>query len=483
MVTKTTLVWFRRDLRLSDNLALQAALKNSSHVLPVYIWSPKEEAPWEPGAASRWWLHNSLRQLSIDLEKKSSFLIIRSGTALEELLRVLKETKADAVYWNRLYEPSLIKRDKLIASKLEELGYQVKSFPGAMLMDPWEIKNSSGKPFRVFTPFWKKIQIEYKHQKPLSVPKKIPSTGFDLNSLKLSKLNLLPKVAWDSEFYQIWRPGETETRKRLKNFVRTQLHLYNELRDRPDHCANSLMAASLHFGEITPRQIWHEVIKEVKNDKTTYKKIAPFLRQLAWRDFSSQLLFNFPYSDLNPFRKEFKKFPWRRNNKSLLSWQKGQTGYPLVDAGMRQLWRTGVMHNRVRMLVASFLVKHLLIPWQEGARWFWDTLVDADLANNTMGWQWTAGCGADAAPYFRVFNPIIQGEKFDPDGKYVRKWIPELQNVPNKWIHRPWEAPENILSQANVNIGIDYPEPIIDHTEGRNRALEAYENFRDLSNS
>lgn len=425
-------------------------------------------------------MHHSLNHLENQLKEKGSYLCLRSGDSLSELEKLIKEQKVSAVYWNRLYDPASIKHDTKIKKELKESGLEVKTFSGNMLMEPWSIKNTSDKPYQVFTPFWKKLKSTYKPERPLSKPSKISSNKNRPKSLKLEELGLLPAINWDREFYKKWKPGEENAKKSALKFIKNEINSYDELRDFPNKDATSLLAAPLHFGEISPKQIWHYVNLEIDKGGTNPEKAQAFLRQIAWREFSYQLLYHFPKTTLHPLKEEFKKFPWKKNKKNLTAWQKGLTGYPIVDAGMRQLWSTGTMHNRVRMVVASFLVKHLLIPWQEGAKWFWDTLVDADLANNTMGWQWVAGCGADAAPYFRVFNPILQGEKFDPDGDYVKTWIPELKDIPKKWIHKPWEADKEDLKKSGVTLGKNYPYPIIDHPDGRDQALDAYEEFKKI---
>ena len=429
------LVWFRRDLRLADNPALDAAIQTGSPILPVFIWAPEEEAPWSPGAASRWWLHHSLEQLADSLLRRGSQLIIRRGPSRETLLSLAAESGARAIYWNRLYEPAVIARDRELKKLLRDRGFVAESFRGSLLFEPGTILNSSGHPFVVFTAFWKACLKASPPAAPADAPRRIPSPSKGPESLVPSDLGLLPSIDWAGGLREAWRPGEAGALSRMSAFLGAVLDAYPEERDRPDHAGTSSLSPHLHFGEISPRQVWHAAKSEA------------YLRQLLWREFAHHLLFHFPQTPREPLRPEFRAFPWRVDEAGLRAWTRGETGCPLVDAGMRELWHTGWMHNRVRMVAASFLVKHLLIPWQEGAAWFWDTLVDADLANNTLGWQWVAGCGADAAPYFRIFNPKLQAGKFDPNGDYIRRWIPP---------------------------GSPYPKPIVEHEAARKRALEAY---------
>jgi deoxyribodipyrimidine photo-lyase len=433
-----SIVWFRLDLRLTDNLALEAAVKRGLPVIPVFIWAPEEEEKWQPGAASRWWLHQSLKALDGALRKIGSRLIIRRGPSLNALRALMKETGADIVFWNRRYEPALVGRDATIKSAL-----RAENFNSALLWEPGEVMNSSGKPYRVFTPFWRACVTRGVTGASVGAPRKLMGPTKWPKSLPWDELKLEPKVDWAKVMHATWQPGEAGARVRLKKFRAKAIGNYNSDHNRPDVVGTSRLSPHLHFGEIGPRQVWQAVHDYPSASAEGY------LRQLVWREFAHHLLFHFPHTTDKPLRLEFAKFPWRKDGKGLRAWQRGQTGFPIVDAGMRELWATGWMHNRVRMIVASFLVKDLLIPWQEGARWFWDTLVDADLANNTLGWQWVAGCGADAAPFFRIFNPQGQAEKFDLDGEYVKWWVPEVGTK-------------------------DYPRPIVDHAKARERALEAF---------
>ncbi len=469
----TSLVWFRIDLRLADNPALQAAVKRGA-VVPVFIHAPEEAAPWSPGGASNWWLHQSLQSLDKSLRGLGSRLIFRRGPTLETLRALLKETGATAVFWNRRYEPAMIARDKEIKASLRAEGVEAESFNAALLHEPWTIQNQSGKPFQVFTPYWKHCLAKPDPAEPLPAPRKLVAPDHWPKSLELGELELEPKIKWAEGMRAAWEPGEAGARTQLKKFLAAAFANYTNDRNRPDFTGTSRLSPHLHFGEISPCQIWHAVRQHGEAKGMSTWRSSQFLAEVGWREFAHHLLYHFPHTPSEPLRADFKKFPWRKDAAFLKAWQKARTGYPIVDAGMRELWTTGWMHNRVRMIVASFLVKDLLLSWTEGARWFWDTLVDADLAQNTSGWQWTSGCGADAAPYFRVFNPISQGEKFDPQGDYVRKWCPELGKLPNNWLHQPWQAPPDILARAGVVLGRDYPEPIVSHAIAREVALEAF---------
>jgi len=476
--------WFRIDLRLADNPALHAAIRHGGAVIPVFIHAPDEEAPWQPGGASNWWLHQSLSQLDKQLRAKGSRLIIRSGPALTTLRALAKETGATAIFWNRRYEPAVIARDAKVKELLRADGLKVESFNGALLREPWAVKNKSGLPFQVFTPFWKHCLAQDDPLEPLSAPKTVLAPKKWPGSLEMEELGLMPKIDWAAGMREAWEPGEAGAMKNLERFLAKVLEGYGESRNRPDLQGTSRLSPHLHFGEISPRQVWHAVATfaaKYQSLKSAWRN-SQFLTEIGWREFSHHLLFHFPQTPEEPLRRDFKKFPWRTDEKLSHAWQKGLTGYPIVDAGMRELWTTGWMHNRVRMIVASFLVKDLLLPWQSGARWFWDTLVDADLAQNTGGWQWTAGCGADAAPYFRVFNPTTQGEKFDPNGDYVRRWCPELAKLPAEYIHQPNTAPKEILRAASVELGRNYPKPIVDHRAAREAALAAFAEIRQGNN-
>lgn len=441
------IVWFRRDLRLNDNPALIAAAELKVPIVPLFIWSPQEEAPWAPGAATKWWLHFSLESLQKSLEDSGLKLIIKSGSSLEVLEQTIKETKADYVFWNRLYEPAIRSRDEKIKTSLKTNGIDVRSFNSHLLYEPWRLETAQGNPFQVFTPFYKaseKISVE----EPQAAPKKMMRADKPVSTLTIENLSLLPKINWDKTMRNTWTPGELQAEKSLKYFLQTKSSDYQTQRDFPSVEGTSKLSPHLHFGEIGPRQIWHSALKEKKTDF--------YRREIVWREFAHHILFHFPQTQDQPLRKNFEKFPWRNEDKILSAWQRGETGIPIVDAGMKELWQTGWMHNRVRMIVASFLTKHLLHSWLDGAKWFWETLVDADLANNSLGWQWAGGCGADAAPYFRVFNPDLQAEKFDSAKVYIKRWNPDFDKP-------------------------HYPRPIIDLKEGRERALAAFDKIKTPS--
>lgn len=476
-----SIVWFRQDLRLSDNPALLAAVRRGGPVIPVFIWAPEEEGAWPPGAASRWWLHQSLNQLGASLRQFGSRLIIRHGPTIDAIRDLLKTTGANTVFWNRRYEPAAIKRDSRVKASLQKDGWTAESFNGSLLFEPWTIRTQLDQPYQVFTPFWKACMTQQPPEAPengptrVEVPRRWPTT------LKQAELGLEPKIDWARGLRASWCPGEGGANKLLARFLDEGLGGYADGRNRPDQPSTSRLSAHLHFGEISVRQVWHAIHERLHGRRKSQAAngVRVFASELGWREFAHHLLYHFPQTPEQPLREQFARFPWQPDGDHLRAWQRGRTGYPIVDAGMRELWHTGWMHNRVRMIVASFLVKDLLIPWQEGARWFWDTLVDADLANNTLGWQWSAGCGADAAPYFRIFNPVSQGEKFDPDGIYVRRWIPELERLPNRWIHQPWKAPGRDLTDAGIGTGSTHGRPIVDHHEARSRALNALQKSKE----
>ena len=487
-MSSIALVWLRRDLRLTDHPALHHAAQHHAQVLPVYVHAPDEEAPWVPGGASRWWLHHSLQSLSDSLHSLGSRLIIRRGDSLNVLRQIIEETGASAVYWNRLYEPQAIARDARIKSALRTDGLTVASFNGTLLFEPWEVKTGAGDPYRVYSPLFRALEARFDTLRPpLPAPASLSGSPHSPASLPLEALALLPQPDWAKTFGAHWQPGESAALQRLEAFAEQGLAHYHARRDLPAEThAVSGLSPHLHFGELSPHQALTRA-RQAQAELTgsgAHASIQQFIKELCWREFSHQLLYHFPHTPEAPLYPRFNRVAWREPNDyagDLRAWQQGRTGIPMVDAGMRQLWQTGSMHNRVRMIAASLLSKNLLIPWQEGARWFWDTLVDASLPQNTMGWQWVAGCGADAAPYFRVFNPVLQGEKFDPKGQYVRHWVPELAGLPDRFVHRPWEATPTLLREAGLALDSVYRQPIVDLKQSRDRALAAYATVKEHS--
>ena len=461
------IVWFRQDLRLCDNPAFSAACRHHDFIIPIYIM---DEVTSRLGGAQRWWLHHSLVSLDKGLKKIGLNLCRRQGKALDILEQLVQDYQIEAIYWNRCYEPFAIERDTLIKKFFQTCGVRIVSTNGSLIHEPWQITNTTGNFFKVFTPFWRAClkQMDIPEQYKIS---RTPKT-LEAKSESLASWKLLPaKPNWAEAFGHYWQPGEEGACIKLATFIDIHLRGYSTSRDEPAKDTTSKLSPHLHFGEISPWQVWR-AIETVKSDHDCdLKSVERFLSEIGWREFSYHLLYHAPTLPNTNFKSAFDIFPWKNDDIFLKRWQEGRTGYPIVDAGMRELWQTGYMHNRVRMIVASFLTKDLLIDWRLGASWFLDTLVDADLASNSAGWQWVAGCGADAAPYFRIFNPVLQGEKFDPDGVYVKQWVPELISVPVQWIHKPWMAPQDKLGLC---LGKDYPEPIIDHLEARKKALLYY---------
>lgn len=464
------IVWFRKDLRLSDNLALLAAVDHGGPVIPVYI---REKSCGPLGGAQEWWLHHSLASLSAALEKIGGRLLLLSGGAEKTLRQLISETGAGAVFWNRRYDPAGMATDKTLKQKLRDDGLTVRSFSGQLLHEPSRLQTKSGGPYRVYTPFWRTLEGGEEPHAPVNAPEKLKAPKTWPKSENLDGWKLLPvKPDWAKHFRDIWAPGEDGGREKLDDFIDSALKGYEEGRDFPAKDATSMLSAHLALGEISPAAVWHAT--KGLSRHIASNDISCFRKEIVWREFCYHLLFHFPELDEKNWNDSFDAFRWRDDEKSFRAWTCGMTGYPIVDAGMRQLWKHGTMHNRVRMIVASFLIKHLLIDWRKGERWFRDTLVDADPASNAANWQWVAGSGADASPFFRIFNPILQGEKFDGDGDYVRRFVPELGKLERKYIHKPFEAPKEVLKKAGITLGETYPEPIVDHGKARERALAAY---------
>ena len=469
MELKLGIHWFRQDLRLTHNPSIEALSNKVDEIIPIFIFDPKQRI----GSVSKLWLEQSLKKLSEALEKKNGKLNIFIGNPYDVIKSLVLENSFNCFYWNRLYDPYSINRDKKIKSSLISSKIDCETFNGYLLNEPWNIKNKSGTFFKVFTPYWRYCNEITRNR---TFDKKNNKAKFLntllTNSKNIKDLRLTDKnMKWINKIYENWMPGEKNAQDQLKNFITNKLNNYSTGRDRPDQNFTSKLSPHLHFGEISPVQIYKDISSSKKISDQNKSK---YLAEIGWRDFSYNLLYHYPYMTIDPIQEKFKNFPWLKDNKNLKKWQKGLTGIPIVDAGMRQLYKTGWMHNRVRMIVGSFLTKNLLLHWNNGEEWFFDTLVDADIGSNSAGWQWISGCGADASPYFRIFNPILQGQKFDPKGDYVKKYIPELNNVIDKYIHNPWEMSKECQNICGCKIGKDYPEPIVDLKETRNRALSAF---------
>ncbi|WP_293868062.1 deoxyribodipyrimidine photo-lyase [uncultured Alsobacter sp.] len=480
-MSSPVLLWFRDDLRLADNPALEAALASGQPVVGLYILDEESPDLRPLGGAARWWLHHALADLAAALERRGTRLLLRRGAATEVVGSLLGEMSFSAVLWNRRYEAAAITVDTAVKTMVRAAGLRADSFNASLLYEPWAVRSKAGDPMKVFSPFWRAALASGEPPSPVASAASraplAPAGHFDaLASLPLVALGLLPATPdWAGGLRETWRPGEDGAQERLAAFLDDELKGYADGRDRPDMPSTSRLSPWLRFGNIGPRQIWHAAASAVEQGAASHRDLAKFHAELGWREFSYHLLHAFPDLARSNFQAKFDAFPWRDDPPALAAWQRGRTGYPLVDAGLRQLWHTGWMHNRVRMVVASFLIKHLLLDWRSGEEWFWDTLVDADPASNAASWQWVAGSGADAAPYYRIFNPILQGEKFDPQGDYVRRWVPELAGMPADVIHQPWSASPARLSAAGVRLGETYPRPIVDHDAARNRALAALE--------
>jgi deoxyribodipyrimidine photo-lyase len=477
------IVWLRDNLRLADNRTLSAAVETGQPVLAIYIYDDASPGLRPLGGASRWWLHHSLVALGRDLDEAGAALTILRGAAGTIVPELAQQIGATAVFWSRRYGGAERALDTQIKTSLGELGIGAQSCNDFLLVEPWEITTRSGDAFKVFTPFWRALRERGDPAPPLPRPRKLAGARVEstasLGVATLEKLDLLPtRPDWAGGLRETWMPGEEGARARLTQLIRSGLDGYADKRDRPDLVGTSRLSPHLHFGEIGIREVWHRVARAAADGKVAQADAQKFLSELAWREFSNHLLFHNPDLATRNFQPRFDAFPWVSDRRRVRAWQRGQTGYPIVDAGMRELWHTGWMHNRVRMIAASFLIKHLLTDWRTGEAWFWDTLVDADAANNAASWQWVAGSGADAAPYFRIFNPVLQGRKFDPDGDYVRRWVPEIAGLPAAYIHAPWDAPQSVLATAKLELGRDYPEPIVELDEGRARALAAFETIK-----
>ncbi|MFS8063204.1 MAG: cryptochrome/photolyase family protein [Luteimonas sp.] len=463
------IVWFRNDLRLADNPALQAALRAGLAPIPVYIHAPEEEGDWRPGAASNTWRARSLGALDADLRRIGSRLNVLPGPTLATLETIIAATAAEAVFWNRRYEPAIEARDATIKRALRGRGLRVESHNGSLLFEPWQVETKTGDPYRVFTPFWRTALSQWRLPATFPAPDALPAVAELPGAVSIESLGLAPRLPWDSGFWQTWVPGEQGAHQALRRFREQALQHYALARDRPDQIGTSRLSPHLHFGEVSVWQAVRAIDEVASVDRDT------FVRELGWREFAHHVMHHFPETPERNFNPRFDDFPWASvPTADLEAWQRGFTGIPIVDAGMRELWHRGWMHNRVRMIVASFLTKNLRAHWQHGARWFWDTLVDADLASNSLGWQWVAGTGVDAAPFVRVFNPVLQARKFDPSGAYIAHWVPELRGLPVELRHEPWLQPELIRRHA-----AGYPQrPIVELSTSRQAALAAFAQMR-----
>ena len=474
---RPVVVWVRNDVRFHDNPAIYEAVSLGQPVILLYIFDTDPRAPSCGGSASRVWLEQSLEDFGPRAMQRGYGWVIREGSSCEVLKAVLRESEATHLFWNRRYEPLAASVDAEIQEVLELEGVSVRAFRGNLLIEPDQLLNKKGKPFQVFTPYWQ--AFEEARPDTSEAPEGCPECpcSIRLSSLTPKELSLSPKhLQWPHQILSEWHVGEVHALEALDQFCRNGLHEYAIKRDYPAAHSTSLLSPYLHFGEVSPRRVWNTILDWARHyaEQTTIAQADAFLRQLGWREFTHSVLHNVPSLVEQPVREEFRRIAWRTDMQELHAWHYGKTGIPIVDAGMRQLWLSGWMHNRVRMITASFLVKHLLHSWKEGMAWFEDTLLDADLANNTFGWQWVTGCGVDPAPFFRIFNPIIQGQRFDPEGAYVRQYVPELCLVPQEFIHHPWDASEEDLSSWNVHLGVNYPKPIVGISEGRDRAMKAF---------
>jgi len=495
---QTTLYWFRRDLRLGDNPALMEAVararEGGGDLLPAFVWEPRERRRWAPGGAARWWLWRSLAALDGELRRRGSRLALGQGDPTVALPELARAAGAGTVVWATGLEPDELADDDAVAAALAGAGVEAVVAPSAdLLFDQAAISTREGRPYTVFTPYWRACLSRPEPTAPLAAPEALPTAPSAPAGLALKELEAEARRAWAAGFAEAWQPGEAGAQLSLARLVHGPLAAYAQDRDRPDLTSTSRLSPHLHWGELSAHQVWQAVAGELAEagldleaavgPPTWGDEQAPglrrsagaFLRQLGWREFGHHLLRHFPLTPERPLRERYAGVPWRDDPAALEAWRRGRTGYPLVDAGMRELWASGWVHDRARLVAASFLVKHLLLPWRSGEEWFWETLVDADLANNALGWQWVAGCGADAAPYFRIFNPVTQGRRYDPDGAYVRRWVPEIAGLPATHIHAPWLAPADVLAAAGVTLGETYPRPIVDHGEARSRALAAYD--------
>lgn len=471
MTAAINILWFRQDLRITDNPALLAAMAASHSVLPIYILDNENAGEWQMGSASRWWLHHALADLDSSLKGQINLYCGKAETILSELCQ---RFTVNEIHTNRCYEPWRIKQDSQLKKYFNKHSVVFNSHNGSLLWEPWEVLKKDGTPYRVFTPYFKRGCLGApKPEPPLGTPKLSSIVHDKAQSLPLAALKLLPSLNWADGFCQRFSPTRAAAVERLHAFLDEKLTDYAEARDIPCLNGTSELSPYLHFGQLSPGEVWHSAKEQRKSDGQD-----KFLSELGWREFSYYLLYHFPWLPEKNFNQRFDGFPWGNTSSLLTAWQQGKTGVPIVDAAQRELWQTGTMHNRMRMVSASFLIKHCLIDWRLGEKWFWDCLVDADLASNSASWQWVAGSGADASPYFRIFNPVTQAKKFDSDASYIKQYVPELNNLATPYVFAPWEAPSDILRQAGIELGRNYPLPVVELSAGRKRALEAYKSIK-----
>ena len=476
---KPIIFWYRQDLRVNDLPGLAAAAATGQPIIPCYILDDSTPGDWRIGSASRWWLHHSLNSLVTDLSAFGGILVLRQGEAQAVLEQLVTETGSQDIYCTRMYEPWAADLEQRLHQHFGETDVNFKRYGGALLHEPESVQNLSGLPYKVFTPFWRSCRAKPAPAVPQPLAKTACWSEETIASDELDSWQLCPEQPnWAAQWPESWAPGSAGAKRKLEAFLKEGIRNYSEGRDHPAMDCTTRLSPHLHYGEISPREVWHRVCYAGAEHPELEGEVDKFFSEMGWREFSHHLMHHFPTIPEQAFKAQFRPFPWLANEDKLKAWQSGQTGYPMVDAGMRELWHSGYMHNRVRMIVASFLTKHLLIHWRQGANWFWDTLLDASLANNSAGWQWVAGSGADASPYFRIFNPITQGKKFDAEGEYIRRWLPELARMPARYLNCPWEAPAEILAQAGVALGENYPHPIVDHKAARESALAAYSSLK-----
>lgn len=472
--------WFRQDLRVKDNPALFDSIK-SGKILPVYILDDVNSGDCFMGKASQLWLYHSLKSLKQSLQGN---LLVFRGDSKEVLKKLSREYSATSIYWNRCYEPWQIELSKSIKLECKSNGVEAKSYNSSLLWEPWEVLKGDSSIYKVFTPYYRNgclsrpsPRVAVLNDGSADLFSKASFIEFN-NSNNLEDLRIAHNEAWCIKLKNYWDIGEEAAHKKFEQFLKQGLKGYKEGRNFPANLNVSRLSPHIHFGEISPNYLWHKARESMPLEGDV--DIETFCSELAWREFAYYQLYHFhelPYKNWNS---KFDNFPWVKDSEKLESWKRGETGVPIVDAGMRELWQTGYMHNRVRMIVGSFLIKNLMIDWREGQEWFFDCLFDADLASNSASWQWVAGCGADAAPYFRIFNPVLQGQKFDPNGEYIKRFVPELSRVPSKYLYSPWEAPEELLRSSGVELGIDYPKPIVSLAISRKKALDSYSALKDL---